>query len=499
MPGPSGRRDRNAPRPGGSSSRTRSTTRSARSCSRGSPRRGRRSRRPRDRGRPGRRSEGRSTRSSRRSSAGKAEGGTVAAGGERADDEGYLIAPTVFENVADDAFLSCEEVFGPVTSLYRFSTLDEALERANAVEFGLSAAIFTRDLHATQRFANELQAGHPARQLADRRRRRARPVRRSQGLRLGPARAGTRSDASSTPRRSPSTRTPRLAERVLVTGVLGCLGAWVSRVRRSTTATTSSATTSATTRSRLELVPRRRRRRASSSSRATSPTSPRSSASLDEHEITRVVHLAALQVPFVRANPPLGDARQRRRHGQRLRRRLAAARADPRRRRMRARPPSTTPADPSPAPESGGSRPATLYGVSKLANEGIARVYRAERGVPSIGLRPYVVYGPGPRPGDDVGADAWRCSPQSRGEPFRDRLLGRRAVRLRPGRRARARHGGARRDRDGAAVYNVPGARRRRGGRGRLHRRHCRAGRSRSPGAATAPVPGGARGGRLRP
>jgi len=90
---------------------------------------------------------------------GKSEGGTVAAGGVRADDTGYLIAPTVFENVADDAFLSCEEVFGPVASLYRFSTLDEALTRANAVEFGLSAAIFTRDLRATQRFANELQAG----------------------------------------------------------------------------------------------------------------------------------------------------------------------------------------------------------------------------------------------------------------------------------------------------------------------------------------------------
>jgi aldehyde dehydrogenase (NAD+) len=90
---------------------------------------------------------------------GKAEGGTIAAGGVRADDEGYVIAPTVFEGVADDAFLSCEEVFGPVASLYRFATLDEALERANAVEFGLSAAIFTRDLHATQRFANELQAG----------------------------------------------------------------------------------------------------------------------------------------------------------------------------------------------------------------------------------------------------------------------------------------------------------------------------------------------------
>ncbi len=90
---------------------------------------------------------------------GQAEGGTIAAGGIRADEDGYLIAPTVFENVADDAFLSCEEVFGPVTSLYRFSGLDEALERANAVDFGLSAAIFTRDLYATQRFANELQAG----------------------------------------------------------------------------------------------------------------------------------------------------------------------------------------------------------------------------------------------------------------------------------------------------------------------------------------------------
>ena len=90
---------------------------------------------------------------------GKTEGATVATGGARADDTGYLIAPTVFENVADDAFLSCEEVFGPVTSLYRFTSLDEALTRANAVEFGLSAAIFTRSLHATQRFANELQAG----------------------------------------------------------------------------------------------------------------------------------------------------------------------------------------------------------------------------------------------------------------------------------------------------------------------------------------------------
>ena len=90
---------------------------------------------------------------------GRDQGGTVLAGGERADDEGYLIAPTLFENVADDAFLSCEEVFGPVTSLYRFSSLDDAIERANAPRFGLSAAVFTGSLATAQRCVDELEAG----------------------------------------------------------------------------------------------------------------------------------------------------------------------------------------------------------------------------------------------------------------------------------------------------------------------------------------------------
>jgi alpha-ketoglutaric semialdehyde dehydrogenase len=90
---------------------------------------------------------------------GRTEGGEVIAGGGRADEVGYVIEPTVFEGVGDDAYLSCEEVFGPVTSLYRVSDLDEALRRANAVEFGLSAAIFTQNLAAVQRFATEAQAG----------------------------------------------------------------------------------------------------------------------------------------------------------------------------------------------------------------------------------------------------------------------------------------------------------------------------------------------------
>jgi alpha-ketoglutaric semialdehyde dehydrogenase len=90
---------------------------------------------------------------------GRSEGGSIVAGGTRLDDDAYLMAPTVFEGVADDAYLSCEEVFGPVTSLYRFSSLDEALERANAVEFGLSASIFTSDLGVAQRFVQEAEAG----------------------------------------------------------------------------------------------------------------------------------------------------------------------------------------------------------------------------------------------------------------------------------------------------------------------------------------------------
>jgi alpha-ketoglutaric semialdehyde dehydrogenase len=87
------------------------------------------------------------------------EGGRIVTGGERVDEDAYLVAPTVFEDVADDAMLSCEEVFGPVTSLYRFGTLDEAIARANAVSFGLSASIFTTSLEASTRFVAQAQAG----------------------------------------------------------------------------------------------------------------------------------------------------------------------------------------------------------------------------------------------------------------------------------------------------------------------------------------------------
>jgi aldehyde dehydrogenase (NAD+) len=87
------------------------------------------------------------------------EGARLIAGGRRVDDDSYLLEPTLFEDVADDALLSCEEVFGPVTSLYRFSTFEEAIERANSVPHGLCAAIFTSSLESTRRFAAGIQAG----------------------------------------------------------------------------------------------------------------------------------------------------------------------------------------------------------------------------------------------------------------------------------------------------------------------------------------------------
>jgi alpha-ketoglutaric semialdehyde dehydrogenase len=87
------------------------------------------------------------------------DGARLLAGGDRGDRDGYFVAPTLFEDVDDEAPLARRETFGPVASLFRFEMLDEALARANAVEYGLSAAIFTSNLGVARRFADEAQAG----------------------------------------------------------------------------------------------------------------------------------------------------------------------------------------------------------------------------------------------------------------------------------------------------------------------------------------------------
>lgn len=151
---------------------------------------------------------------------GKAEGGTVLAGGKALGGDNYVIEPTVFEGVSDDAFLSCEEVFGPVTSLYRFATLDEAIERANAVPFGLSASIYTSNLTSAHRFSTEVEAGllHVNSQTAGAEVHVPFGGIKSSGF--GPhEQAAQRS--SSTPRSSPSTRTSRRSRRPWRTSAAG--------------------------------------------------------------------------------------------------------------------------------------------------------------------------------------------------------------------------------------------------------------------------------------
>ena len=120
---------------------------------------------------------------------------------------------------------------------------------------------------------------------------------------------------------------------------------------------------------------------------------------IDRHDITNVIHLAALQVPFCRADPPLGRAGQRRRHGERVRggEATGAARMAPVVYTSSIAAFADDDADPATGRltvEATG-HPRTHYGVYKLANEGNARVYWLDDGVPSVGLRPMTVYGVG--------------------------------------------------------------------------------------------------------
>ncbi len=72
---------------------------------------------------------------------------------------GHFFPPTVLADVEPSSRLAQEEVFGPVIGFERVDGLDHAIESANAVRYGLSAAVCTRDLAAALRFAAEVQAG----------------------------------------------------------------------------------------------------------------------------------------------------------------------------------------------------------------------------------------------------------------------------------------------------------------------------------------------------
>jgi UDP-glucuronate 4-epimerase len=187
------------------------------------------------------------------------------------------------------------------------------------------------------------------------------------------------------------------SERFLVTGALGCIGAWVVKTLVDEGARVVTFDKGDDTK-RLRLV-----MGADGPSRVTMVNGDITDLdllgrTLDEHDVDHVIHLAALQLPFVRANPPLGalvnvvgtvnlfEAVKARRE------RIgpiayagsvamySAGDVDPADGRLH---------------EDAVAHPRSHYGVFKLANEGSASVYAADDGVASVGLRPMVIYGPG--------------------------------------------------------------------------------------------------------
>ena len=90
---------------------------------------------------------------------GKAEGAKVATGGGRHGDKGYFIQPTVFTDVEDDMTIAQEEIFGPVMSIMKFTTVEEVVERANKTIYGLAAGVISQNASRAMGVANQLRAG----------------------------------------------------------------------------------------------------------------------------------------------------------------------------------------------------------------------------------------------------------------------------------------------------------------------------------------------------
>lgn len=138
-----------------------------------------------------------------------------------------------------------------------------------------------------------------------------------------------------------------------------------------------------------------------------------------DNGITHIVHLAALQVPFCRADPPLGArvnvvgtvnvfevAKQHRDHVRQVVYASSSAVYGPQ-----------SAYESSPVPPEARLLPATHYGVYKQANEGTAAIYWQDDGIPSITLRPYIVYGVGRDQGGTSGASKAMLAAAA-GRPF---------------------------------------------------------------------------------
>jgi (Z)-2-((N-methylformamido)methylene)-5-hydroxybutyrolactone dehydrogenase len=92
---------------------------------------------------------------------GQEEGAELVLGGDRPNhlEKGYFINPTIFVNVKPEMRIAQEEIFGPVVCVIPFSSEEEAVEIANSVTYGLTAAVWTKDLAKAHRMAKAIQSG----------------------------------------------------------------------------------------------------------------------------------------------------------------------------------------------------------------------------------------------------------------------------------------------------------------------------------------------------
>ena len=87
------------------------------------------------------------------------DGANLKCGGESGPDDGYFIQPTVFADVTDDMRIAKEEIFGPVMQILKFKDIDEVIERANATEYGLGAAVFTKNVDIMHQVTEGVRSG----------------------------------------------------------------------------------------------------------------------------------------------------------------------------------------------------------------------------------------------------------------------------------------------------------------------------------------------------
>ena len=93
---------------------------------------------------------------------GRTEGATVACGGRRPDGmhaSGHFYEPTIFTDVRPSMQIAQDEIFGPVTCVLTYRNLDEAVQIANGIQFGLAASIWTGDAARAMKLAERLECG----------------------------------------------------------------------------------------------------------------------------------------------------------------------------------------------------------------------------------------------------------------------------------------------------------------------------------------------------